>query len=85
MNKRAVLYFCLAVLPAMLVGEQPTYGWKWFVWFGTALYQGLLALKALDSTPSPQSSKVAESLAKLTELTESNPNEPTKLDTRIHG
>lgn len=68
MNKRQLLYFFLAALPALLTGEQPQYAWKWFVWIGTALYQGLLALKALDSQPTLPSS-AAQSLNRLTELT----------------
>ena len=76
MSKRAILYFFLASLPAMLTGEMPESGWKWFVWGGTAVYQGLLALKALGSEPEI-SRQAKESLNKLEKLaTDSIPPTP---------
>lgn len=45
-------YFALAFLPSLLSADAaPATGWSWFKWIGTASYQGLLALKALQSKP----------------------------------
>lgn len=47
-----ILYFALAALPSITQhAEAPVDPWAWFILIGTALYQGLLALKALDSPP----------------------------------
>jgi hypothetical protein len=52
MNQRALLYFSLAFLPALFqANEPPTDTWAFAKWLGLALYQGLLALKALQSLP----------------------------------
>lgn len=46
------LFFWLAALPALLVAkEMPANPWEWWLWGGYALYQGLLAMKALQSNP----------------------------------
>lgn len=44
------LYFALAFLPALFQASEPPHDW-WTgcKWFGLALYQGLLALKAFQS------------------------------------
>lgn len=50
MDSRLYLYFLLAVLPALMQGEHPPVdSWGWFKWGLTALYQGLLAVKAYQS------------------------------------
>lgn len=43
------LYFALASLPSMLTAKAPATRWEWWLWAGTALYQGLLAVKAYQS------------------------------------
>jgi hypothetical protein len=51
-KSRYVLYFLLALLPALLQTEQPpTTQWDWIRWAGLGLYQALLAVKALQSKP----------------------------------
>lgn len=54
MNSRMALYFFLAVLPSLFQSEHPPVdAWSWMKWLTTALYQGLLAVKAFQS-PQPQ-------------------------------
>lgn len=48
------LYFFLAMIPALCAPEHPpATGWEWFKLSGMSLYQGLLAVKALQSQPPP--------------------------------
>lgn len=52
MNSKYVLYFLLAVIPSLLsVQTPPSTNWDWFKLIGQSLYQGLLAMKALQSIP----------------------------------
>lgn len=53
MNFKLFLYFFLAVLPALVIQDQPASPWEWFKWAALALYQGLLAVKAFTSDPKP--------------------------------
>ena len=51
-DSRLYLYFALAILPALTqIDAPPADAWGWFKWATIALYQGLLAVKALQSTP----------------------------------
>jgi hypothetical protein len=53
MKSRYALYFLLALLPALVQPDTaPDNSWAWFKWGALALYQALLACKALQS-PSP--------------------------------
>lgn len=46
------LYFFLAVLPVFIAADKPPAdGWGWFKLGASALYAGLLSVKALQSTP----------------------------------
>jgi len=50
---RGVLYFFLAIIPAILAGAKETNTqYEWGIVGLNALYQGLLALKAWQSNPS---------------------------------
>lgn len=50
--KKQWLYFALAVLPSLFQPEHaPESIWGWFKYGAISFYQGLLALKALDSSP----------------------------------
>lgn len=52
MNSKYILYFLLAVLPSLIsVQTPPSTNWDWFKLIGQSLYQGLLAMKALQSIP----------------------------------
>lgn len=54
MNQKSFLYFFLALLPSLLgTAQPPTTSWDWFKLIGQGIYQGLLALKALQSMPDP--------------------------------
>ena len=52
-NPKLYLYFTLALIPAMVIENQPASPWEWFKWSALALYQGLLAVKAFTSDPKP--------------------------------
>lgn len=52
MKSKAILYFLLGALGVVVASRQPADAWGWVVFLGSALYQGLLALKAWQSTPS---------------------------------
>ena len=69
MTQRAFLYFALAALPALTQADHaPADLWSWAKFLLVALYQGLLALKALDSPSPGQQQAVTASLAHLTDL-----------------
>lgn len=52
MQSKYVLYFFLAVLPSLMGATNPPQtAWDWFKLIGQAVYQGLLAMKALQSLP----------------------------------
>lgn len=49
---RYVLYFLLAALPAFIgVEKPPANGWEWGKFWAMICYQGLLAVKAVQSQP----------------------------------
>jgi len=49
---RAVLYFTLAAIPSLTQADHaPVTSWDWFKYLAGAAYQGLLAIKALQSLP----------------------------------
>jgi hypothetical protein len=49
--KRTWLYFFLAVIPTLLIPQPPQTNWALFTLVLQSLYQGLLAVKALQSDP----------------------------------
>lgn len=50
---RRFLYFTLAALPVLLSADHaPVDAWAWFKWAALGFYNGLLAIKALQS-PAP--------------------------------
>ena len=51
MKTKALLYFTLGALGVVVASHQPVDAWGWVVFLGSVLYQGLLALKAWQSTP----------------------------------
>lgn len=52
MQSKYFLYFFLAVIPSLMgASNPPQTAWDWFKLIGQAVYQGLLAMKALQSLP----------------------------------
>lgn len=48
------LFFVLAFLPQLLLADHPpSDAWSWFKWLGTAVLQGLIAIKAVLTPPAP--------------------------------
>lgn len=76
------LFFWLAALPAMLVAKtMPKTPWEWWLWGGYALYQGLLAMKALQSDADtsddpPPKVEIVNTAEKPVETHEANPLHP---------
>ena len=59
--KKYALFFWLAALPSLLsLKDQPLTSWGWWLYVGASLYQGLLAMKALQSAP--ESSEVTTAI-----------------------
>ena len=59
--RKYALFFWLAALPSLLsLKDQPASSWGWWLYTGAALYQGLLAMKALQSSPSEREDAPAE-------------------------
>lgn len=49
---RYILYFLLAAIPAVIAGaKEGMTDFAWWILSANALYQGLLAIKALQSQP----------------------------------
>lgn len=53
-DSKIYLYFSLALLPSLMgYSHPPADSWGWMQWAMAGLYQGLLAVKAYQSDPTP--------------------------------
>ena len=53
--KKYALFFWLAAIPSLIsLKDQPATAWGWWLYIGQAIGQGLLAMKALQSSPEPR-------------------------------